>query len=507
MEKDLIKKPSNKEHVFLGCIIVLAGALLLANLGNHYLWQDEAQTALIAKTVMARGLPYGTDGTNYFSQENGAEYGPNYIWKWHTWLPFYILAGVFKIFGISTFTARLPFALFGIGTFPLLYFYTADLFKNKRIAVFTTLLLISCIPFLILSRQCRYYSMTAFFSVLSLYAYHHILEKRKCSILLFIIATTLLFQTHYIYFATVFATIGIHCLLFHRNQWRHVGLACAGSIALSIPWILWLSTAKFSQRYGQHNFDFVRSVAIALVYITKAHKYIFPAYLLLVPILILLLQKLTKKHPSYQIHKTDWSAIAIPVLFICITVATLAFSWPYTYIRYLCPVIPILLMTAGFIVNMAYRIFRCAGIAVLALVITAQPAPDFIYELTHNYDGPIEGIVAFLDKNAKPDDIIAITYGDMPLKFYTDLRIVGGYAGEDLSIAKNAKWVILRKHTICSINTEVRNQLKKIVNLKNYQPIEINYSDIPFENREALEIHHFRTVTSEPNVVILEKIR
>jgi len=143
----------------------------------------------------------------------------------------------------------------------------------------------------------------------------------------------------------------------------------------------------------------------------------------------------------------------------------------------------------------------------LALVITAQPAPDFIYELTHNYDGPIEGIVAFLDKNAKPDDIIAITYGDMPLKFYTDLRIVGGYAGEDLSIAKNAKWVILRKHTICSINTEVRNQLKKIVNLKNYQPIEINYSDIPFENREALEIHHFRTVTSEPNVVILEKIR
>ncbi|MDH4201678.1 MAG: glycosyltransferase family 39 protein [Phycisphaerae bacterium] len=177
MEKDLIKKPSNKEHVFLGCIIVLAGALLLANLGNHYLWQDEAQTALIAKTVMARGLPYGTDGTNYFSQENGAEYGPNYIWKWHTWLPFYILAGVFKIFGISTFTARLPFALFGIGTFPLLYFYTADLFKNKRIAVFTTLLLISCIPFLILSRQCRYYSMTAFFSVLSLYAYHHILRN------------------------------------------------------------------------------------------------------------------------------------------------------------------------------------------------------------------------------------------------------------------------------------------------------------------------------------------
>ena len=115
----LLVKYLTKERIFLGCIIVLACFLLLANLGNHYLWQDEAQTAVIARTVMARGMPYGTDGVNYFSQELGAEYGRNYIWKWHTWLPFYLLAGFFKVFGESNFTARLPFALFGIGIFPL----------------------------------------------------------------------------------------------------------------------------------------------------------------------------------------------------------------------------------------------------------------------------------------------------------------------------------------------------------------------------------------------------
>ena len=50
----------------------------------------------------------------------------------------------------------------------------------------------------------------------------------------------------------------------------------------------------------------------------------------------------------------------------------------------------------------------------------------------------MEGIVSYLSENAEEDDVVAITYGDMPLKFYTDLRVVGGLTGEGLSPAKNA---------------------------------------------------------------------
>ena len=56
-------------------IVILIGSeiLLLANLGNQYLWQDEAQTALISKTILTDGVPRGYDGKNSFSQEGGAD--------------------------------------------------------------------------------------------------------------------------------------------------------------------------------------------------------------------------------------------------------------------------------------------------------------------------------------------------------------------------------------------------------------------------------------------------
>ena len=38
---------------------------------------------------------------------------------------------------------------------------------------------------------------------------------------------------------------------------------------------------------------------------------------------------------------------------------------------------------------------------------------------------PIEAIVRFLEESASPDDLVVMTYGDLPVKFYTGLRVVG----------------------------------------------------------------------------------
>lgn len=79
----------------LGLILLAACVLILTNLGNQSLWQDEAQTALISRTVQTHGIPMGYDGRNFFSQELGAEYDEHGRWRWHTWLPFYLLAAFF----------------------------------------------------------------------------------------------------------------------------------------------------------------------------------------------------------------------------------------------------------------------------------------------------------------------------------------------------------------------------------------------------------------------------
>ena len=132
----VLKSPScsdrRADQVCLALILVVSSVLILANLGNIYLWQDEAQTALVSKTILTHGIPLGTDGTNFFSQELGREYGKGYVWRWHTWLPFYVLAGFFALFGTSTFVCRLPFALAGIATVMLTYLYAKSLWRSRR---------------------------------------------------------------------------------------------------------------------------------------------------------------------------------------------------------------------------------------------------------------------------------------------------------------------------------------------------------------------------------------
>jgi len=108
-----------------------------------------------------------------------------------------------------------------------------------------------------------------------------------------------------------------------------------------------------------------------------------------------------------------------------------------------------------------------------------------------------------LNKNAKDHDIVLIIYGDAPLKFYTDLKVIGGRTDEDLTPAYEADWIILRKYWFFSRLSD----LVKHVPIADYEKIVINYPDTQWENRESLEWHHFRTVENEDRVILYHKIR
>jgi len=153
------------------------------------------------------------------------------------------------------------------------------------------------------------------------------------------------------------------------------------------------------------------------------------------------------------------------------------------------------------------RLHVIAGVAVIILFVYFQPISNYLYEITHDYKGPIDGIVTYLNQHGKASDMVAITYGDLPLKFYTNMRIIGGLTGEDLSPAKNADWVIVRKYVICEKDLKVRQYLIENVPWYKYQEIRIDYPDIPFQNRENPQEHHYRTVTNEDRVVIYKRIK
>src|SRR3989338_6059637 len=84
--------------LLLGFILAF---FLFFHLGSVYLWEDEAETALVAQTVLQEGIPKITDGLNFFYQEQGKRVGYGDIWAWTPWLQFYVTAASMRLFGKS----------------------------------------------------------------------------------------------------------------------------------------------------------------------------------------------------------------------------------------------------------------------------------------------------------------------------------------------------------------------------------------------------------------------
>jgi hypothetical protein len=487
-------------------IVILIGSvvLLLANLGNQYLWQDEAQTALISKTILTDGVPRGYDGKNYFSQEDGAEYGKNYIWRWHTWLPFYVLAGFYEVFGVSTFVSRLPFALFGLGTVALLYFFARSLWPRTRIPAIAASLLAISVPFMLLCRQCRYYSMAMFFTLLSLYAYVLLLEGRKRASVLLFAATTLLFHSQHIYVAVFFPVVFLHAVIFHCDRLKTLGKVAALVIVVNTPWLIWLSGMKYASPYQEAGLLRVLFVFIVR-YVHDLACYVFPVWLFAVlPVWYIVTRVRTGRFPVSG--RQVWERLSLLVFFIVFNIIAVSAKTPSPFFRYMAPAIPLLTLLAAVIINAAWETHVLIAVAAVVLLVTTGQMKDYLYEITHDYDGPEEGIAKYLNEHGSPADIVAVTMGDMGLKFYTKMRVVGGFTGEDLSPAKNARWIIIRQHGFASKSQKTLDYLRENIPLQKLREITINYPDILFENRENPDEHLFRTDTTEPNVVIYERM-
>ncbi|MBC2717245.1 MAG: phospholipid carrier-dependent glycosyltransferase [Desulfobacteraceae bacterium] len=498
----------NKEYAFLILLLCCSSFFLHANLGNQYLWQDEAETALLSRTILEHGVPLGYDGKNYFSQYPEKDRGKNYIWRYHPWFPFYLLSAFFYIFGINTFFARLPFALFGIATIILTYYFTKTLFKDKRVAGVAAFLLTVSVPFLILSRQCRYYSPTMFFSVLGLYSFINVLEGKKKASVVFVISSTLLFHCNYVSYAALISTFFFYTLLLHRNNLRAVLLLLAIIILVNFPWIIWFAGSQFNTNEIDNTsvFNFAKFLKLNRVYISHVMKYLFHPFLLLCPIFIVG-YRWKKSEPIFSKDIFAWKSLLLLVLFIFINLQILSIVAPLPFFRYLAPVIPVVYIIIAVIVVSMVNVHVVFGIGIIVILIYMGTLHKFIYEITHDYDGPIEGIVKFLKQNGNKDDLVAITYGDLPVKFYTNMRVIGGLTGEDLSPAKEADWIIVRRYLICHKDRAVRKYLIENIPWKNYQGIIIDYPDIPFENRESPQFHRYKTEMKEQKVFICRRIR
>ena len=498
-----MRRNDSRTDVIALALLALAGVLLLANLQNGYLWQDEAETAMLARRVLEFGYPRGTDGRNAIDIAPFG-YGAGQAWVYAPWLPFYLLAGAFALFGQSTAVARLPFALFGWLSIWLAWRLACRLTDDRRIHRLTVALLACSVPFLLHMRQCRYYAPTTALVLGLCLAYLGYLRRPSRGTALGLgFLVTLLFHTN---FGTCLPTAG--ALILHQMRWgtppsRRRGVAAlALAAALTVPWAVYFYRSAFVgaptlARIWQH-FQY---------YVRVTNKYLAPlAAMALLSLGSRLMSRRRWAVPAWQRLPRE-----IQALFVALVAAHALFLLvpDQRHLRYLIPLAPLMALGTAMWAAALMDRHRLAGrLVVVLLVLTSVlssgrpsvPLLEFAGELTHRYTGPMEGVVDYLRRHARPGEIVKIPYDDRTVMFYTGLTVESPSAFLQETYPE---WIVIRRDWLpgAFFDSAYFQRIQA-----RYERIELEAPDVLWQNREDPGSHHFRTVQGAPRVVMYRRL-
>ena len=337
-----------------------------------------------------------------------------------------------------------------------------------------------------------------FFSMLSLYMYIILLHGKRYAGSGLFISLTLLFHSQYFYLAVLAATLLVHGSIFGRKRLKILLITVSAAILLNGLWLISLGPNNYP------DIQFGGVVSYIIIYTITIGRLMFLPWLVVV-LLIVVLTRIKSGNSFLPLNVEFWEKLSLLLFFIIINILIFSIISPYPFLRYVAPVIPVIIVLIALLIDAAMKVNVVLAVVTAALLVVTNQFKDYLYEITHDYDGPIEGIVRYLNEHGSPDDIVAITYGDMPLKFYTKMKVIGGMTDEDLRPALDARWVIIRKN---KVGKESRTLMyfKTRINLDSYRNIELDYPDISWENREEPDLHFFRTNTKEERVVIYKRI-
>ncbi len=446
-----------RTHRAILVIALVALFPLFANLGAGTLWADEADTAVFARSILKTGLPTAWDGTTFTDSDSGRRLAPNLVLVGTPWVPYYVTAASFALFGETTFAARLPFALAGLATLVLLYALVLRLTGDRLAALLSSALLLGNVQFLIYVRQCRHYALNMLLSVGMLFAFQR-LERRRPDPL-FIVLAVLLYHCHPMPAGVTLAVLGGLTLLpsFRAARWGF-WLSFPVILLLTAPWVL-----LAAQGWGENS----RALAVASDYIPRFVQFFYEASVAVPFVGLLVLAPFAARHLDARARR--FLTLAIAVLAGYAILAPLAQStlqlWEYG-LRYSNAFLPLGAAVTGLLIACAARGKHLLAIGIAALfafthlpgstalwvLAPLRPAPEerpaeprsalhtpvrtidtilrtelpaFARELFSWSPGTDARIIGFLDQNAKAGDIVVTNYAWEPLYFHT--RLPQGY--------------------------------------------------------------------------------
>jgi hypothetical protein len=503
-------------------LLLLAALLIFANLDDRRLWDDEAETALLAKSTLRFGVPVAWDGVTLISQECGTDYDSNYLWRQTPWLPIYVAAGSFALLDASTFTARLPFALLGLLAVPSMYLLARRASGDRPTAMLAAGSLLLSVPFLLHVRQCRYYAVAILAAIWVLYFFFLLPTRRRLAAAgLALSLTVLLHASHLLFFGAV-AGLALAALVLALQaavlEW--LAAAVAGTIIVNLPWLLGSGVEQTSGRLLA--LASVRSFVSNLAsYGARIELYAFPAVLLAVALVALAVA--TRARPDLRsVAVRACLALVAFALGHILVVATV----PFVFFRYAITLLPVFALLQAWAIRALATRSRVLAAAILLLALVPDRADlvhgrfsltlaRYVDEITHHVPGPIDGIIRLLDASARPGDRLFISYGDLPLRFYTRLEIRGGQGCQSLTGWPAPDWVIVRYFFRFQPAASAAKQdaertlqyLKTGISQSAYRRIDLPVVDTIWENIPEPDRHVFRDPGDRPKITVYEKAR
>jgi hypothetical protein len=470
-------------------VIGLAAAvLLLWHLTDTYLWQDEANTAVLAVRLLEHGKPLAYDGRNLISDDNYVAMDPRTIeerthdgrrafedcvrrgvlkpdgmWTFHPWGQFVLAASSIALLGRTTLAARLPFALAGLATVFALYWLVFRVCRSSLMATVACALLTLNVYWVLHGRQARYYSLTSLFLVLTLLAYVRWQQGARFGAPVFVAVAWCWFQVDY---GTVWPVFGILFLdaIVHalRADWRSAWNPVTAGLALLGAIVPFLFFYRLSHRQSGLLGTWPHRFQGALFNI---NEYVVPAVVVLAALVVLAIR--WRRLPEIEARLI---AIGIAtIVALALWVPTVA---PMTFVRYVIMAAPVGALLAAwlFVRALGGHAATAAWIGVAVLALTpwlCQPLALLVRPprgsstgtvlrselsllrtdiFSHRRD-PNRLVIEWLARNAVPTDEILINYEDLPLMYYLPNRIRGGVASfraeDDASVPP--RYAIIRR--------------------------------------------------------------
>src|SRR5215475_1922417 len=402
-------------------VVLVSTLLIFISLDARLLWIDEAETALLGRSILEHGVPTAFDGRNIISQEVGREYGSDYVWRWTPWLDKYLAAAAFAALGPSTFAARFPFALLGLLCVISVYTLALTLFRDRWIGVLAMAFLALSVPFILHVRQCRYYSPVILCTIWALYFFVGMARGRRFAVAGFVATTIFLFQSSILNAAATIVALVPCVFVYHFDgaARRRAALAAGLVLLLNAPSVYLFSPATSEPRL----YPYWETLRVHLA-LTNRYKFPFVAFPL-----FLAFAWWMRRRPL--VESWAWRPLLVPVVFLAVYLPVVAGA-PWFFYRYTVGLLAVAAVVLAFMCASLMRWNRLVGAPITAcLVLTALfhlalplsqpyfkmaelakrrsfhaydvffPLGNVLHELSrHPYSGPMDLLVAMLARTA-----------------------------------------------------------------------------------------------------------